>query len=94
LFSSSEIFEKLILKRILQLQEENTVDVTGINHHGFKKEKSTSTLSFELQSMITRALDSDEYVIIFTLDLSSLFDLVAIKLLIKRLKIIGLSDNV
>jgi hypothetical protein len=86
-----KIFEKLILKRILY---ENSVDITGTNQHGFKKGKSTSSrLSIELQSMIATALNSDEYVKISSLELSSKFDLVDIKLL-KRLKIIVLPDDV
>ena len=34
LCSSSKIFEKLFLKRILDLQDEHDVDLTGSNKHG------------------------------------------------------------
>jgi hypothetical protein len=94
LCSTSKIFEKLILKRILQIQDEEEVDLTGSNQHGFKKKHSTATLSLKLQSQIARALDSGSYAMTASLDLSSAFDLVNIDLLIKRLRIIGLPDDI
>ena len=93
LCSTSNFFEKLILKRILEVQDENKVDITRQGQHGFKKMRSTSTLSVDLQSIISRALDNSEYVLVSSLDLSSAFDVVNIKLLIKRLKIIGLPND-
>jgi retron-type reverse transcriptase len=71
---------------MLQIHDENNVDFTGANQHGFKQKHSTSTLSSALLSQISRALDDEEYVIVVSLDLSSAFDLVNINLLIKRLK--------
>ena len=94
LCSTSKIFEKLILKRISDLQKEFNIDITHENQHGFKDKRSTSTLSIKLQSMIARALDQDEYALVASLDLSSAFDLVNIDLLIKRLKIVGLPSDV
>jgi hypothetical protein len=52
LCSASKMFEKLILKRINKIQDENLFDLTGANQHGFKCNKSTSTLLAELQSII------------------------------------------
>ena len=94
LCSTSKIFEKLILKRILELQDSNNVDITGVDQHGFKKGRGTSTLSIQLQSLIARALNEGEFVLVSSLDLSAAFDLVNIDLLIKRLKIIGLPNDV
>ena len=94
LCSTSKIFEKLVLKRMLQIQDENNVDFTGTNQHGFKRKHSTSTLSSALLSQISRALDDEEYVIVASLDLSSAFDLVNINLLIERLSKIGLPCDV
>ena len=94
LCSASKVFEKLILKRILEIQDTNNCDITGINQHGFKKNKSTSTLSLEIQNLISRALDEDKLVLLASLDLSAAFDVVNIELLIKRLKIIGLPIDV
>ena len=94
LCATSKIFEKLILKRILELQNENNCDLTGNNQHGFKRKRSTSTLSMELQSLIARALDEDKFVLLSSLDLSAAFDIVNIDLLLKRLTIIGLPCDV
>ena len=53
------------------------------------KKKSTATLGIQLQSIIARALDGDEYVGMASLDLSSAFEVVDIGLLLKRLGVIG-----
>jgi hypothetical protein len=55
--------------------------------------RSTNTLSVDLQSMMSRALDSGEYVLVSSLDLSSAFDVVNIKLLIESLRIIRLPND-
>ena len=46
-----------------------------------------------LQSLISRALDDDEFVLLASLDLSSGFDVVDVRLLIKRMRIMGLPDD-
>ena len=45
LCSSSKIFEKLILKRILEIQDLFDVDLTNSSQHGFKKTKHNKPLS-------------------------------------------------
>ena len=52
--------------------------------------KSTVTAGLILQSLIARALDDDCYVALAGIDLSGAFDVVDVKLLIKRLTIMGL----
>jgi hypothetical protein len=47
----------------------NNIDLTGVAQHVFKKMRRTSTLPIEIQSMISRALDKDEYVLLSSLDL-------------------------
>jgi hypothetical protein len=56
--------------------------------------KITSTLSANLQSIIACALDNDEFALLASLDLSSAFDVVDIRLHIKRLKVFGLPFDV
>ena len=58
--------------------------------HGFKKLHSTVTTGLSMQSLMARALDNNEYAILASLDLSAAFDVVDIRLLIKRLYVIGL----
>ena len=83
LCSASKIFEKLILRRINEIQDENQEDITRNGQHGFKRNRSTLTLSLELQSIIARALDNDDFVLVASLDLSSAFDVVNVGLLLK-----------
>ena len=77
----------------MEIKLANECDITGINQHGFKQNRSTSTLAIEIQSIISRALDDSRYVIMSSLDLSAAFDVVNIDLLMKRLKIIGLPED-
>ena len=63
----------------------NNVDLTGKEQHGFKKGRGTASAGLQLQSLIARALDDDEFVAMASLDLSAAFDVVNVPLLIKRL---------
>ena len=94
LCSTSKIFEKLILKRMSEIEIECGVDITGKSQHGFKKSKSTETAGLIIQSLIARALDRGDYSIMASVDLTAAFDVVNIDLLIRRLKIIGMPDDV
>ena len=51
LCAASKIFENLILKRILEIQESQNVDLTNSAQHGFKRKRSTSSLSLTLQTI-------------------------------------------
>ena len=87
--SISKIFEKLILKQINYLESVNKLNFSGKQQHVFQKNKSTGTAGLLLQSLIAHATDNNNYVLMASLDLSAAFDLVNVRLLIKRLKIIG-----
>jgi len=93
LCSTSKIFEKAILSRILQIEKDNCVDLSGVTQHGFKKKKSTITAALHLQTRITKACDEKKYVAIASLDLSSAFDVINVDLLLVRLSIMGLPDD-
>ena len=58
------------------------------------KSKSTTTLVLQIQSLILRALDEDSCILMASIDFSVAFDLANINLLIKRLKIIALPDDI
>ena len=81
LCSTSKIFEKLILNRIMEIQKENDVDLSGVEQHGFKAQKSTASAALIIQSIIARAVDTDNFALMASIDLSAAFDLVNIKLL-------------
>ena len=93
LCSTSKIFEKLILQRLQVLETQNKVDLTGKPQHGFLKKHSTATASFIIQSLLARSLDDDNFALMASLDLSSAFDVVDVKLLLERLQILGIPDD-
>ena len=80
--SASKIFEKLILQRITEIEQEMKVDLTGKNQHGFKRGKSTKTACIEIQSALSRALDKGNFALLASIDLSAALDLVNMNLLI------------
>ena len=82
------------MQRIYEIEDMNNVDLTGNRQHGFKRRKSTSTAGLEIQAEIARALDSNKFTLMASLDLSSAFDIVNIDLLLKRLPITGLPPDV
>ena len=81
------------IRRIQNLEKQLNVDLTGKPQHGFKPKHSTATASLLLQSLLARATDGDKFAMMASLDLSAAFDVVNVGLLIKRLKIIGLPDD-
>ena len=87
LCTTSKIYEKLILEHLLKISEENGYDLTGDGQHGFKAGRSTITAGLAIQSLISRALDNDEYYIQGSLDLSAAFDVVNRDLLYERMTI-------
>ena len=89
LCSITKIFEKLILKRIQQIEQKEGCDLTGASQHGFKKHRSTETACLEIQSRLAQNCDNGEYMAVSSLDLSAAFDVVNHDILMKRLKIIG-----
>ena len=93
LCSISKIYEKLIQKRLEEIAKENDVNLSGDEQHGFKKERSTITAALTLQSLMARELDEDGYAAMASLDLSAAFDLVNVKLLLKRMKILGIPKD-
>ena len=62
------------------------MDITNKGQHGFKTGKSNNTAGQLVQSLISRALDKDDYALLA-------FDVVNVKLLIKRMRTIGLPED-
>ena len=85
--------EKLILKRIYEIQDNENIDLTGDEQHVFKRKRETSALQLQIQSILARATDANNYAIMASLDLNAAFDLVNIKLLMVRLKVIGFPED-
>ena len=94
LCAGSKILERLILERILDLEDNANCSLTGDNQHGFKKNRSTLTAAAEIQSKIAALMDQDQYVAMASLDLSAAFDVVDVQLLLKRLRTMGIPEDV
>ena len=69
-----------------KLEEEFNVDLTGKPQHGFKPKHSTSTASLLLQSLLGRATNDNKYAMMGSLDLSAMFGVVNVGLLIEKIK--------
>ena len=67
LAGKGDLIERLILKRILELEAINGIKIGGNQQHGFAKNRSTLTAGLLIQSLIARALDKGEYNVLFLL---------------------------
>ena len=94
LCSMTKVYEQLIIDRLREIEITQKCDLTGKPQHGFKQKRSTATAGLTLQSILARALDQDNYAIMSSIDLSAAFDVVNVKLLLKRLQIIGLPNDI
>jgi hypothetical protein len=92
--SASKIFERLILNRIGTIETEMKIELTGESQHGNKKGKSTTNASLSMQTALAKALEQGHFALMASLDLSSAFDVVNTKLLLKRMKIIGIPNDI
>ena len=59
--------EKLIMQRIIEIEDMNNADLTRMKQHGFKRKRSTSTAGLEIQSEIARAIDSNMFTVMASL---------------------------
>jgi hypothetical protein len=87
----SNFFKKLLLQRILETANSDTLFTN--QQHGFRKGKSTITAVIKLQRIISTHMYMDEYVAVASLDLSAAFDVVNVELLLKRLKVMGMPED-
>ena len=78
---------------LTQIAAENNCSLTGKAQHIFKKSHSTCTLCLTVEYILALTLDENNYALMASLNLSAAFDLVNVKLLLNRLKIIGLPQE-
>lgn len=86
LCSLSKIFEKCILHYIENLQIRVKKDLTGDWQHGFKRNRGTGMTLLRIQNYIATHLEQDSYVGLYSLDLSSAFDMLDRDCFEERLK--------
>ena len=79
---------------MMQIGTLSGIDLTGKQQHGFKRNKSTTTLSLHLLSLIAWALDNDDHALMASIDLSSAFDIVNIDMLMVKLELVSLPGDV
>jgi hypothetical protein len=94
LCSGSKIFERLILLRLQEVEEKRGVDMSGQTQHGFKKNRSTTSAALALQKSIAEAMDEDNYVGVASMDLTAAFDVIDVDLLLTRLELMGLPNDI
>jgi hypothetical protein len=87
LCSASKIFERMMLKRLTDIESTKNVDITGERQHG------TVIALKEIQSQIARRIDEGQYVAMGSLDLTAAFDVVDVDLLMKQLLTLGLPSE-
>ena len=75
-----------MLLRLQDLEKLNGIDLNGKPQQGFKSKQSTNTAGPQLQSLIARALDSDTFTIMTSLELSLTFNVLNVELLLKKLR--------
>ena len=90
----TKVFEKLILWRLQYIEKKEDCDITGIAQHGFKKNRSTETACLDIQSRIAQDCDKGKYVTMSCLDLSAAFDVVNHELLVRRMEIMGIPNQI
>lgn len=94
LCSLSKVYERLILMRVEEIEETEGIDITGESQYGFKKRCGTETACLEIQSRLAAICDGSKYATMSSLDLSAAFDVVNRPLLIRRLRIMGIPENI
>ena len=94
LCSMTKIFEKLVLLRLKMIERREGCDLTGEYQHGFKEGRSTETACLEIQSRIATECDSGKCVAVASFDMTAAFDMVNHALLERRMRIMGLPDQI
>jgi len=94
LCSMAKIFERMILLRLIELETENGLDLTGSEQYGFKAKSSTNTAMLQIQAKITEYLEDNMETALLSLDLTAAFDTVDHDLLITRIQNLGVPNDV
>jgi len=80
--SLSKVFERCI---ILKLKSIDTDILFGQNQHAYRNVSSTSTACLTIQDYIATNLDKKQIVLLYSIDLTSAFDLLQLSILVKNL---------
>lgn len=89
--SLSKVYERIVYNQLIKFLESN--HLIDREQHGFLPGKSTITAGIELVESIINSVDAGEKVIGIFLDLSRAFDSVTHKILINKLKTLGIHNK-
>ena len=87
----SKIFERAAVDQLMIHLEDNKL--LSENQHAYRKNHSTVTCLAEVINYVHRLIDKKKYTAIASLYLSKAFDSIKHKLLLKKLRKLGLSEN-
>jgi len=82
-----EGYNRLILRRVAEIEEIENIDLTGESQYGFKKNCGTETACLEIQSKIATLCDEKKHVAMSSLDLSAAYNVVNRPLLLRRMRV-------
>jgi hypothetical protein len=71
---------------IENLQESENKELTGNTQHGFKNWRNNTIAGLTIHPILQRAPDNNKYEMMSSLDFSPAFDVVNVKLLLKKTK--------
>ena len=87
----SKIFERAAVNQLITYLEENKL--ISKNQHAYRKFHSTITCLVEVINFIYKIIDIKRFAAITSLDLSKAFDSISHKLILKKLRKLGIEEN-
>ncbi|XP_057290201.1 uncharacterized protein LOC130612880 [Hydractinia symbiolongicarpus] len=91
LSSLSKVYEKIVLKQLIEFIESNNIYKDTVN--GFRKGCSTSTALMKLKDDIKKAMKANEVTLMVLIDFSKAFDTICHNKLIKKMASQGFSAH-
>ena len=87
----SKTFERAAVNQLISYLEENKL--LSPNQHAYRKNHSTVTCLVEAINYIYKLIDNKKYAAVASLDLSKAFDSISHKLILKKLRNLGLKES-
>ncbi len=91
LLAASKICERVVLEQFTAYVEQKKC--LSVHQRGNRKLHSTETLNLFISDKILKSMDDKEVVAVILLDLSKAFDSIDHVLLLKKLQVLGVSDD-
>ncbi len=88
--SLCKVFERCVLNKLLNLGPSN---IFGPHQHGFFPNRSTTTAALTIQDYVSRGLDENRIILLYSADLSAAFDMLRSESLVNILLRCGVGSN-